>query len=146
MPQLTFPVISAGLAVPVLVGLPGGTTTGLVAAGQPIPPPVQARALVDTGSNVTAVAPWVLHQLAVPAATKTSTHTAGGLVKVKLYKVSVSITDPGRPGSPMLTEPDLLVMELTTALPDTDVLIGLDLLLGCRLLLDGPARRFTLDF
>src|SRR5262249_9975569 len=82
---------------------------GLVAAGQPIPPPLQARALVDTGSNVTAVAPWVLHQLAVPAASSTSNHTAGGIVKVKLYQVSVSIMDPSHPGSPMLTAPDLLL-------------------------------------
>ena len=44
-----------------------------------------------------------------------------------------------------MTEPDRLVMELTTALPDADILIGLDVRLGCQRLLDGPGRRFTLD-
>ena len=28
---------------------------------------------------------------------------------------------------------------------DVDVLVGLDVLLGCRLTLDGPARWFTLE-
>jgi hypothetical protein len=46
----------------------------------------------------------------------------------------------------MLTRSDLVVMELTDAIPDVDVLIGLDIFLDCRLLLDGPGRQFTLDF
>jgi hypothetical protein len=45
----------------------------------------------------------------------------------------------------MLTCPDLLASELTTALPNVDVLVGLDVLLVCRLTLDGPVRRFTLE-
>ena len=45
-----------------------------------------------------------------------------------------------------LTLPDLLVTELMITLPDADVLIGLDVPLKIKLLLDGPARSFTLDF
>ncbi len=37
-------------------------------------------------------------------------------------------------------------MELTTPLPVVEVLIGLDILLGCKFLLDGPARQFSLEF
>jgi hypothetical protein len=65
---------------------------------------------------------------------------------VNIYKVSLGITDPTQPVRTWLTQPDLEVTELTTALPDTDVLIGLDVLLDCKLLLDGPARQFTLEF
>jgi hypothetical protein len=36
-------------------------------------------------------------------------------------------------------------MELPLGTP-VDVLIGMDVLLGCRMLLDGPGRQFTLDF
>jgi hypothetical protein len=146
MAQLTFPVTPSGLAVPVWIGLDGQTTANLVAAGKQVPAPVQARGLLDTGSNVTAAAPWILQQLAVPVASMSSTHTAGGQVSVRLYRVSLGITNSGVRGSPWLTEPDLLVMDLTTVLPDADVLLGLDVMLGCRLLLDGPARQFTLDF
>jgi hypothetical protein len=37
-------------------------------------------------------------------------------------------------------------MELPTPLPTANVVIGLDVLLGCKLLLDGPKRQFLLDF
>src|SRR5262245_4912373 len=147
MSRLTFAVTSAGLAVPVWIGLDGQRSASLVAAGQQPPAPVQARGLLDTGSDTTAVAAWILQRLARSVATTTSTHTAGGVVNVNLYRVSLGITDPGQPtGAPWLTEPDLLVMELATTLPDTDVLIGLDVLMGCKLLLDGPARQFLLEF
>ncbi len=46
----------------------------------------------------------------------------------------------------MLTRDDLLVMELIDPPPDVEVFIGLDILLDCRLLLDGPGGYFTLDF
>jgi hypothetical protein len=46
----------------------------------------------------------------------------------------------------MLTRGDLVVMELIKPIPNVEVLVGLDILLDCRLLLDGPARQFTLDF
>jgi hypothetical protein len=146
MAQLHFPVTRAGLAVPVWIGLTSQTTAPLVAAGGPVPAPVRARGLLDTCTDVTAVAPWILQQLAVPVITTTSTHTAGGPVKVQLYRISLGITDPTQPsGAPWLTEPDLLVTGLAAALPDTDVLVGLDVLLGYRLMLEGPARRFWLE-
>jgi hypothetical protein len=144
MPQLTFPVSPVGLTVPVWIGLSGTVTKVLYGAGRPISPPVQARGLLDTGSDVTAVASWLLQGL--PVTTVTTTHTAAGLVKVNLYEVSLGITDPVQPASPWLTEPDLLAMELAAVLPDVDVLIGLDVLLRYKLLLDGPARQFVLEF
>jgi hypothetical protein len=147
MAQLTFAVTSAGLAVPVWIGLPGPATAALVAAGTQVPAPVQARGLLDTGSDVTAVPSWVLQQFAVPVTSSTSTHTAGGQVRVNVSRVSLGITDPRQPaGAPWLTRPDLQVTELATVLPDTDVLVGLDILLECKLVLDGPVRQFTLDF
>lgn len=65
---------------------------------------------------------------------------------MNVYSISLGITDPGHPVRVWLTQPTLQVTELSTSLPDTDVLIGLDVLLGCKLLLDGPAREFTLEF
>jgi hypothetical protein len=61
--------------------------------------------------------------------------------------VWVGITDPAQPaGSPWLTCSDMLVTELATLLPDTDILIGLDVVLTCKLVVDGPGRSFTLEF
>jgi hypothetical protein len=56
------------------------------------------------------VALWILQRLGVPVASTTSTHTAAGQIKVNLYDVSLSITDPSQVGSPMLTLPDLVGM------------------------------------
>jgi hypothetical protein len=145
MAQLTFPVMKSGLAVPVWIGLNGDTTDALLAAGQ-VPVPIQARGLLDTGSDVTAVAAWILQQLGITPTSTTSTHTAAGNVPVKIYSVSLGITDPNQPVRTWLTHSTLQVTELNALLPDTDVLIGLDVLLECKLLLDGPAPQFTLEF
>jgi hypothetical protein len=144
--RLTFPVVPEGLAVPVWIGLPGRATAQLVAAGQPVPAPVQARGLIDTGSDRTCVASALVHRFGLPPAMQTSTTAVSGQIPVNLYEVSLSITDPATAGAPMLVEPDLLVMELPVALKNVDVLVGLDVVLECRLLIDGPARSFTIDF
>jgi hypothetical protein len=86
-----------------------------------IAPPVQAAGLLDTGTDITAVAPWVLKQLAVPQAMMTSTQTASGQVKVWLFEVSLSILDPRLASSPWFTQSDMLVMELPSLLANTDV-------------------------
>jgi hypothetical protein len=144
--KLSFPVSQAGLAVPVWIGQDGPTVEALVDAGQQPLPPVHARGLLDTGTDITLVAPQVLRQLALSPSSTTSTHTAAGQVKVQLYRVSLGITDPGQPVKVWLTRPDLEVAELAVVLPDLDVLVGLDVLLECKLLLNGPGRRFMLKF
>jgi hypothetical protein len=146
MPRLTFPVTVAGRAAPVWIGLDGKTCSALIAAGRPIPPPVPGRGLLDTGSDLTAVAPWVLQRLALPAAATTVTHTPGGQVRVNLYEISLGITDPNQLGGQWITHPNLLVTELASVLADADLLIGLDVILDCKLLLDGPGRMFSLEF
>jgi hypothetical protein len=146
MPQLAFPVTVAGLALPVMVGIDGKTSSALFAAGKSIAAPIQARGLLDTGSDITAIASWVLQKLALPIVAKTVTSTAAGQINVNLYEVSLSITNPIQPNSPWLTLANLQVTELKAVLADADVLIGLDVILQYRMIVDGPARFFSLDF
>jgi hypothetical protein len=143
---LTFPVTPAGLEVPVLIGLNGSATASLRAAGLPVPPPVRARALLDSGTNASAVAAAVLRQLPVVHVSAAQTHTVAGPSAVRFFEISLSIDDPNPAGSILCTQPQMVVLEWTNPPPDTDVLIGLDLLLEGKLLLDGPARQFTLEF
>jgi hypothetical protein len=146
MAQLRFKVTRVGLEVPVWVGLINESTNDLVAAGQPVPAPIQGRGLLDTGSDLTAVESSILVRLGAPYVGFTTTQTASGSVQVPLYRVSLGITDPSQPpGSPWVTQADLLVTKLATALPDLDVLVGLDVLLECTLVLDGRAREFTIS-
>ena len=86
MPRLTYPLTPAGLAVSVLVGLDGKTSAALLAAGRPIPPPVQARGLLDTCSDLTAVAAWVLQRLSISPATTATSYTTAGPVAVRFTK------------------------------------------------------------
>jgi len=69
----------------------------------------------------------------------------GGTPAVGLFRVPLSIFDPAQPLLSWFVYPDLLVMELPPGTP-VDVLIGMDVLLNCRMLLDGPGRIFTIDF
>src|SRR5207249_2622693 len=138
MPRLVYPVLPDGLLVDVVVGLRRLTTANLLAAGQPITRPVCARGVIDTGSDRTVVSAAILQRLGVAASHQGSTQTITGSLSVQLFKVSVGVTDFGDPTAPELVEPDLLVMELVTALPvKIEVLIGLDILLGCKFLLEG---------
>jgi hypothetical protein len=146
MPQLRLPIGPDGLCVDVLVGVDGGKMATLIHAGQPIPAPRSVRGLIDTGTDVTAIHLPILQGLGIPSLHQTTTRTVGGSLSVNVFEVSLSITNLANPSAPWLVRSSLLVMDLPSALPNIEALIGLDILLGCRLLLDGPARQFTLDF
>jgi len=145
MPQLTFPITPDGLVVDVLVNHEAAVLLSLRASGQSCPP-IEAKGVIDTASNVSGVSPTILNQLGVPPVGPPSTTTGiGGTVTVQLYRVSLHIRDARVPTLPMFTMPSLLVMELPPG-PSCDVLIGLDVLLGCTLIVNGRGGWFSLDF
>lgn len=145
MARLEFVISAAGLEAAVVVGPSGKELAALHAAGQPIPRPVHARGLIDTGTSVTAISATVLQQTGLIAIGTGQSHTASGKVPVGIFEVSLSILPllPGSTGHIVL--PDLVVSELSAALPDCDVLIGMDVLAQCRLFVDGPAAEFFLE-
>jgi len=145
MPQLTFPIVPDGLIVDAVVNLEAGVLLPLRAGGHGCPP-VETTALIDTASNVSGVSPAIVSQLGLPpVGPPTKTTGIGGAVTVQLYRVSLHIRDAGTPQLPMFTLPSLVVMELPPGL-SCDVLIGMDVLTGCKLIVDGPAKQFTLQF
>jgi hypothetical protein len=145
MPLLTFPLPSHELTVSVVLGPNRPLMDACVASGQPVPV-VRATGVLDTGTNVTCVARAILRRLGIAPSWRARSQTASGQVRVRLFRVSMTIPPAGnRPGAG-LTLPDLEVMELPKPLHGTEVLIGMDVLLNCKLLLDGPARQFTLEF
>jgi hypothetical protein len=146
MSQLTFAITSGELRLAVVIGHNRKDLATRLAAGQPVPAPIWTMGVVDTATNVPCVTPAVLQQLGTVSTGQSSSHTAAGQVPAKLFEVSLSIPPPSNVPGPMLTRRDLTVMELPSPVPGVDVLIGLDILLDCKLLLDGPAHRFTLEF
>jgi hypothetical protein len=115
------------------------------ASGQALIPPVRARGALDTGSTLTAVAPWVLAKLHAIPWTTAPTQTASGNVVVDVFKISFTIHPIGRIG-PTLTERNWTVTRLAHDPDGVDVLFGLDLLRKIVVTIDGPALTFTLDF
>jgi hypothetical protein len=145
MPQLNFPILPSGLLVDVIVNLEAAILLPLRAGGQACPP-VEAKALIDTASNVTGISPAIVRQLALPPVGPPSTTTGiGGTVTVQLYRISLHLRDAARPHLTMFTTPSLLVMELPPG-PSCDVLIGMDILMGCKLTVDGPGMSFAIEF
>jgi hypothetical protein len=145
MPHLTFKTSPDGFALDVLIGLTGKDSAGLVAKGQRIPPPMLVRALIDTGTDVTCVATRVVQHFSLAFVAQVGTQTAAGPVSRKLFEVSLGIPKSGRLTGPLLVLEHLLVMELTPAPPNVEVLIGNDVLLHCLLIIDGPGGTFTLS-
>jgi hypothetical protein len=140
---LTFPISPAGLEVDVLVNLEAAALVPLWQSGAQAPP-IQGRGLIDTGSDITAVSLTILQQLGVQPLVQTTTQSIAGGVPVNLYKVSLHVFDARNPGLPWIPQPTLLVMELAPGLP-LDVLIGMDIIRVCKMHVDGPAGRFTLE-
>jgi hypothetical protein len=145
MAQLTFPTAADGLWVDVRINLDRAALQSLQSTGQPMPNSIQAKGLIDTGSDISAVAASILQQLGVPVYGQARTQGIAGPVPVRVFKVALFILDLRQRHLPWLVEPDLVVMELPSATA-AEVLIGLDILLGCKLIVDGPGGLFTLEF
>lgn len=146
MPQLTFPIALVELTLPVIVGLSHQDMVDRLAKRLPALRPVSTTGAIDTGSTITCIAAHIVQALGIPEFAQTTTQTVSGSVPVRLFQVSLSISPAANQPGPMLTRSNLLVMELIDPIPGVEVLIGMDILLDCRLLLDGPGRQFTLDF
>lgn len=145
MPTLTFSVQPDGLLIPVMIGLDAPSCRALQQAGQAIPRPLQLTGVMDTATDVPAIAPRVLKVLALPQLGSAQTHTASGSVTVGIYEVSLSILPPAG-SAPMFTAPHLVVSELIHAAPGIEVLVGLDIIWQGVLNIDGPNLVFSFLF
>src|SRR5262245_59747960 len=144
MASLTFPIVPEGLVVDVAVNLEAATLLRLLGSGGG-PAPIQGRGLRDTGSDVTGVALPILQQLGNPPIRQTTTQGIGGSIPVNIPRVSLHILNARNLGLPWPSQPALNVLELAQGFP-LEALIGLDVLLTCKLIVDGPAGYFTLEF
>jgi hypothetical protein len=118
----------------------------LLSAGQQIPAPLSVRGFLDTGSDVTCVASWVLRQLGLSMVQSRSTQTISGPANVDLFEVSLTISGPAGKAGPILVREQLIIMELPQDPSDLDVLVGRDVLAECLVIFDWPGQRFTLAF
>jgi Aspartyl protease len=144
--QLIFPIATEGLLVDIHIGLPAEALEAQLALGKPFVPVTQVRGLIDTGADATSVDPEVLAGLGLISAGQAQMTTASGKVRVDRYVISLGIFGPAGVGGPGLVRPVWNVTNLSHSLADVKVLIGMDLIRQIILKIDGPARKFTIDF
>jgi hypothetical protein len=145
MAQLTFPITADGLIVDVRVHLDAAGLAALQSSGQAMPAGIEAKGLIDTGTDISVVAPSILQQLGVQPHSQRKTQGIGGPLQVTLFRVTLFILDKAQRHLPWFSMDNLLVMEMPSPL-SVDVLIGMDVIRTCKLLVDGPAQQFTLEF
>jgi predicted aspartyl protease len=145
MPHLTLQIVSGGPLVDIKVGVSQERENALQRAGQPIPAPVQLRAVIDTGASCTCVDPQALLSLALTATGTTPIHTPstqGIAHDAASYDVSITLMHP---------ELDLWlgtvpIVESQLGLMGIQALLGRDVLESCLLVYNGETGFFTLAF
>jgi hypothetical protein len=145
MPVLTTPLVPEGPIVTLLIGVSLARAGALQAANQPVPAPVQIRALIDTGASCTCLAAGALSPLSlVPTGTTQMTTPSTGQTPVQCsqYDVSLTIAHPHL----NLTIPAMPIVECQPLGGTIQGLLGRDFLSLCLFVYDGPGQRFSLAY
>jgi hypothetical protein len=145
MPHLALQISAGGPLIDVLVGVSVPRQKALHAAKLPIPPPVQIRALIDTGASCTCIDPSVPQRLGLAPTGAAPLHTpsTGGQPHVaNQYDVSLVLLHQKL----NLTLQTVPVAEAHLAIQGIQGLLGRDVLQNCLFLYDGQAGIFTLAF
>jgi hypothetical protein len=138
---------AAGPIINAIVSVSGPRILALQKAGQPVPPSIPVRALIDTGASSTCIDSSLVGPLGItPTGTiPIHTPTTGGVPHVaNQYDVGLMI--PGGPTDPPLVQITLPVTDHALAVQGIQALIGRDVLAQCLLSYNGVMRLFTLAY
>jgi hypothetical protein len=151
VPHLTLSLSTGRPLIDIFVGVSQARQGALTTAGQPVPAPIPARALIDTGASCTCIDLTVLKQLGIPSTGTTPILTpTTGLTPhtVNQYDVSIMIVF-GTQRQPF----QVLFNAHTMPVVDADLrpqailaLIGRDILATGLLQYNGESELFTLAF
>jgi hypothetical protein len=146
MPHLTLPITPSGPLLEIICGVSKPRAEALAKAGRPIPNPVPARALIDTGASITALDSTILKALGAVCKGTVPLHTpstqSGSPHVANQFDVSLVLVHP------LLTRTwrALPVIESALAHQGILALIGRDILGFCLMTYDGQAGTFSLGF
>jgi hypothetical protein len=148
MPTIIGPVDPDGAFVSVLVGVSAATATSLHMALRPVPAPVSARALLDTGAEMTCVDVALIRHLQLPwiGMVPANLPAHGGVTFGSISDAGLTIVHPSGRASDNLILRNHQILELPLAHLGYEVVLGRDVLASCRLLYNGPANRFRLRY
>ena len=148
MPVLRGLLKAEGALVDIIVAWSVPGAAQLRSALRPVPPPVNARAVVDTGAEITCLHFGLIQMLGLPSAgTVLSNLPAhGGLTLSPLHDASLTIVHPSGNAHDNLVIRNLSVLELSLAPLGYEALLGRDVLANCQFLYSGPRKRFRLAY
>jgi hypothetical protein len=112
---------------------------------RPVPPALGARALVDTGAEITCVDELLVQQLGLPLAQLALANipALGGLRVGTHYHAGMVVEHPS--GNSLMV-PDILILEVSLAGLGYQVLIGRDVLARCDFIYSGRRQRFGMRY
>jgi hypothetical protein len=137
--------------VDIQVGLCAADVQALRLAGSPVPVPLAARALIDTGANVSCVDPRLTapHVTAGVRPTRfvlANVPALGGLGMAALYVATLAIVHPSGNARADFVLRDHEVVERPLANLGYEALIGRDVLNQLVHFWNGPGQRLTLAY
>jgi hypothetical protein len=148
MPVLSGIVQAEGALVDVVLGWSVRRAQTQRMVLQPVPPPANTRAILDTGAKVTCVDSSLIQTLnlhfAGTALANLPAH--GGLIANALDDASLVIVHPSGGAQNNLSIRNLTVLGLPLAPLGYQVLIGRDVLASCRFFYHGPSKTFRLAY
>ena len=146
MPSLTTSFGSAGPLISIGVAVSAPREAALVAAGRPVPTPMFAAGLVDTGASIPCVDPSIIKTLELSPTGSAPMHTpsSGTTGHVcNLFDVMLWLLMDGQIHVASLTIP---VAEAQLSQHGFDALIGRDVLDQGMMFYNGPSKSITLCF
>ncbi|HJT78298.1 MAG TPA: hypothetical protein VJ739_13935 [Gemmataceae bacterium] len=136
--------------VEVQVAVPAALARALTQSGQAVPQPLRLSGLIDTGASRTCIDHHVrgLLRLRGFSTLVVSAPTAGTAAQARrhLYKANLHILHPSGDPQQHLARNAFTVVAVPLRHLGVDVLIGRDLLAGCRFLYDGQAGTLRLEY
>jgi hypothetical protein len=142
------PLTADGAVVDVVVGWGAAQAHKLLSTGQPIPSPLQASALIDTGAEMTCIDSSLARQLSFPLGgfLPANVPAHGGLTFGVICPASLIVVHPSGKAKKNFARHNIAVMELQLAALQYQVLLGRDVLKRCRFLYDGIQQIFGLKY
>jgi len=148
MPVITGPLQADGVLIEAQFAWSATRAQQLRAALRPVPPSVQAKALLDTGAEITCLDTQLVQALGLPLGglTLANLPAHGGLTGGALYQAALTIVHPSGNAVDNLITNDLSVLGLSLSALGYEAILGRDILAKCRFLYDGLGNRFELEY
>ena len=130
------------------IGVSDARRNALIAANLPVPNPIQIQGMIDTGAGAMCVDPAVLSQLGLTPTGSTLVNTpTTGTQPAQANTYDISLRIPSAASQPALVHHTLPVIESSLLVAQGfHALIGISVLRGCLLTVDGQNGLFSLAY